>query len=270
MDFIPAEPVVDLPAETPAPAPGATAAPETEVVETPETPPEEKTLTQTEVNKIIQKEKAKEYRRAERLAEAKIRAEYAERQLAELKAPPPAQPTGEPKPTQFQDYESYIAALTDFKVNERLSGFQKETRAQEQARAQREQAATLQQKFSATAKKYDDFQEVALSQDVPISEPMAAAIKDSGIGGELAYYLGSNIDEAERIASLSPIGQVREMMKLETKLSAPPAPTKTPPPIVPNAGKSPVAKDPFDFDASDPVAFKKFMADRNKTLGRRR
>lgn len=263
MEFIPDAPVVDLPAADAAPAPEATAAPETEDV-TPETPPEEKTLTQSEVNKIIQKEKAKERRRAESLAEARVRAEYAEKRLAEVQAPPPTQPTGEPKPNQFQDYESYIAALTDYKVDQRVSGLQRETRAQEQARAQREQATTLQQKFSATAKKYDDFQEVALSQDVPISEPMAAAIKDSGIGGELAYYLGSNIDEAERIASLSPIGQVREMMKLEMKLSAPSAPTRTPPPIVPNSGKATVKKDTFE------LPWKEFVKERAKETKARR
>ena len=267
VEFETEAPVVDLPTgaatEPAVTEPEATAAPDTEET-TPDAPPE-KTFTQAELDAILQKRIAKVSRQAERDAvsrEQRIQAEVAERIARQ--APQPVAPSGEPKPAQFQDYESYIAALTDFKVEQRMSGFRQESEAQQQARAQREQAETVQQKFSAASKKYDDFNEVALADDVPISKPMAAAISESDLGGELAYYLGSHIDEADRISRLSPVHQIRELMKLETKLSAPPTATKAPPPIVPSSGKATVKKDTFE------LPWKEFVAQRQKETGKRR
>ena len=268
MDFI-QETVVDLPTgATPDPVvteTDDTAAPETEEtpVETPEAPPE-KTFTQAELDAILQKRIAKVSRQAERDAvarEQRIQQEVAER-FAKSQ-PQPVAPSGEPKPQQFQDYESYIAALTDFKVEQRMNGFRQESEAQQQARAQREQAETVQQKFSAASKKYDDFIEVVTSPDVPISIPMRDAIADSEHGGEVAYYLGNHIDEADRISRLSPVQQVREILKLETKLTVVPAPTKTPPPIVPNKGNAAAKRDTFE------LPWKEFVAQRNKEMRKR-
>jgi hypothetical protein len=73
---------------------------------------------------------------------------------------------------------------------------------------------------------------------------MAAFIADSERGGDVAYHLGSHLDEADRIARLTPIQQVRELAKLESTLAAPPAPTRTPAPIVPNGTKTTVERDP--------------------------
>ena len=231
--------------------------------DTPEAKPE-KTFTQAELNKIVQREKAQESRRAEKLAEARYRAEFAERELQAIRqASQPKQPDGEPKVGQFQDYESYIAALTDYKVEQRMQGMRQQTEAQQRAMSQREQASQIQQKLSNAAKKYADFNEVALADDVPISQPMAAAISRLKDSGEVAYFLGSNIEEARRISELDPVDQVWEIKELERRLSAPPALTKAPPPIVPTSGNSTVKKDAFA------LPWKQLHAERMKARARR-
>lgn len=266
------EPGAVAPVETtPVAAPEATNEPDstaeqvdTPEGETPEAKPE-RTFTQSELNKIVQKEKAQESRRAEKLADARLRAEYAERQLNEYRqASHPKQPEGEPKPNQFQDYEGYIAALTDYKVDQRMRGLQQQSDAQRYAQSQREQAAQIQQKLSSAQAKYSDFNEVAMADDVPISQPMAAAIARLKEGGEVAYYLGSNIDEARRISRLDPVEQVWEIKELDRKLSAPPSTTKVPPPITPTIGTSTV-KRPLEE-----LPWKEFVRERKKQVQARR
>ena len=64
---------------------------------------------------------------------------------------------------------------------------------------------------------------------------------------DVAYYLGKNPKEAERIVSLPTLSQVREIGKLEAKLLAEPAkpktPSKAPAPITPLTGAAPVTTD---------------------------
>jgi len=48
----------------------------------------------------------------------------------------------------------------------------------------------------------------------PITNVMAESIQNSEIGPDVAYYLGTNIKEAERIARLSPILQAKEIGKM--------------------------------------------------------
>lgn len=266
--------------ESTAPVEPATPVPVAAIVATPEAPttavepdapegesPEQapRTFTQDELNKIVQKEKFKESRRAEKLAEARLRAEYAERERDALQAklnPQPAQPSGEPTPAQFQDYETYIKALTDFRVGEALKGVRKESEAQQQERAFKERAAAIRPKVEAAKAKYDDFDEVAYSYDAPPA--MQAAMLKSAHTGELYYYLGANPDERERIAAMDDFDQAYAIRDLERTLTAPPSPTKTPAPIVPNNGKSSVSKKPTDMN------YDEFAEYRRKRLAAKR
>jgi hypothetical protein len=99
--------------------------------------------------------------------------------------------------------------------------------------AKREETWT--KKVSEASKKYDDFDEVAFAEDLPIAPAMAAAMRDSDLGPDVAYYLGKNPSEAQRISQLSPAAQVREIGKIEARLEMKPVrqPSKAPPPIDP-------------------------------------
>jgi len=151
----------------------------------------------------------------------------AQQQLAQR----PAQPTNTAKPTleQFDyDDEKYVDALTDWKVQEAIKSQAKLT-AEQQKRAQQEQVyqdfeskrqSTLVQGVTA----YDDFEEVAIENpDLTITPQMADIITDSEIGHEIAYYLGSNINESDAISKMHPLKQAAAIAKLEIKLASKPA-----------------------------------------------
>jgi hypothetical protein len=86
---------------------------------------------------------------------------------------------------------------------------------------------------------------------------MAETIRASDIGPDVAYYLGSNVKEAERIARLSPFLQAKEIGKIEAKLSDNPPikkSTSAPAPITPvtarTSGTNP------SYDTTDPRSIK--------------
>ena len=85
---------------------------------------------------------------------------------------------------------------------------------------------------------------------------MAETIQSSDIGPELAYYLGSNPKEADRISRMTPLGQAKEIGKIEAKLaSAPPIKktTSAPAPISPVTARSSGAP---ALDTTDPRSIK--------------
>ena len=49
---------------------------------------------------------------------------------------------------------------------------------------------------------------------------MAQAVQASDAGPDIAYYLGSNPKEADRISRLSPILQAKEIGRLEAKIAS--------------------------------------------------
>lgn len=263
----------DAPVETVAPATPAPEPTAGQVSEAPQgdTPAAEKMLPQSEVDRIVSKTRAQEQRRLEKRLREQVRAEVErdlyKQQLETRNAP--QQPQGKPQPQDFKDYESYVEALSDWKVEEKLKTRaeqqERETREQAQARMARERADAANSSISKAREKYDDFDDVALSEDLPISEPMAAFIAEHPeVGGELAYYLGSHREEAARIYKLSPVRQIVEMESLKAKLAAPPTPTRTPAPITPNKSTASVEKDPKD------MSYDEFVKWRRRSIAQRR
>ena len=85
---------------------------------------------------------------------------------------------------------------------------------------------------------------------------MAETIQSSDIGPELAYYLGSNPKDAERISRMTPLGQAKEIGKIEAKLAAEPPVKRTtsaPAPISPVSARSTGAP---ALDTTDPRSIK--------------
>ena len=199
-----------------APAPEVTATTEPavtapEVVENqPEQTPEEKKFTQAELDAMIGKRLAREQRKWEREQQAK----FAEQQTkAQVQAAlPPAD--------QFETPEAYAEALAEKRAQELIQ--QRET-----AKRQAEIMEAYHDKEEEVRAKYDDFDQVAYNPQLPITDVMAETIRASEIGPELAYHLGSNPKEAERIARLSPFLQAKEIGKIEAKLAENPPVKKT-------------------------------------------
>lgn len=97
-------------------------------------------------------------------------------------------PSIAPKADDFDTYEDFIDALTDFKTDQKLAArdeSQKATAAEtRKTEAQQAQQTAMQAKISEGRGKYDDFDSVALSGNVPITQEMALAIGDSDVGAD--------------------------------------------------------------------------------------
>jgi len=221
-------------------------APTTDVTATPEvadSTPEvaetqpSKTFSQEELDAAIGKRLAREQRKWER--------EQANRQAETqvLRAAPTA------TADQFESPEAYADALAYQKAEELI--------AKREAAKQHSQVLESYHDLEEEARnKYDDFAQVAYNPKLPVTDVMAETIQSSEIGPELAYYLGSNPKEAERISRMTPLSQAKEIGKIEAKLvSAPPVKktTSAPAPISPVTARS--SGSPA-FDTTDPRSTK--------------
>jgi len=227
-----------------APATEVTATPET-VESTPVVADEQKepsrVFTQEELDAAIGKRLAREQRKWER--------EQAQRQSEQqtLQAAPAA------SADQFESTEAYAQALALQKAEELIA-------KRDQARQQSQVLESYHDLEEEARSKYDDFEQVAYNPKLPVTNVMAETIQSSEIGPELAYYLGSNPKEAERISRMTPLSQAKEIGKIEAKLvSAPPVKktTSAPAPISPVTARSSGAP---AYDTTDPRSTKTMSA----------
>ena len=196
---------------------------------------EEKKFTQAEIDAMISKRLAREQRKWEREQKLKVA-------TPDLSATPPTQ-------EQFESTEAYAEALAERKAAELLA-------RREAARAEAERIESYHEREEEARSKYEDFEQVAYNPRLPITQVMAETIQASDIGPEMAYYLGSNPKEADRIAKLSPFLQAKEIGKIEAKLADNPpvkksssAPTPITP-VTPRGGNARV------LDTTDPRSIK--------------
>lgn len=198
-------------------------------------------------------------------AEQKARADYLEKQLEELK-PRQTTPTGEPRIEDFSDIDEFVTAKAEFLAENKLRLAQ-QAKQQETSRASQQKLVSgWEEKAGRAYDKYDDFDEVV--GDIKPINGMTVAIMQADNAEDVAYYLGKNLKEAHRIASLDPIAQVREIGRLELKLANEPlkvkTPSQAPAPINPLTGKSAASNgEPLDTDD-----YKTWLKKRNKQLGR--
>jgi len=154
-------------------------------------------------------------------------------------------PSELPPVDQFESPEAYAEALAMKKAEELI--------AQRELQKQRAQIEDAYAESEEEARgKYDDFDQVAYNPQLRITDVMAETIKASDLGPDLAYWLGSNPKEADRISRLSPLLQAREIGKIEAKLGAEPPQKKTtsaPAPIKPVTAR---ATNPGVTDTTDP------------------
>ena len=221
----------------------ATAATQPEPIETPETPAEPeatKTFTQEELDAIVGKRLAREQRKWER---------EQQQRLSQQQAPQTAPAAGDLHPGDFASYEAYADALAEQKAEQLLA-------RREQARQQAEIAGAYYEREESARDKYDDFDQVAYNENLPVTEVMAQSIQASDVGPDVLYWLGTNPKEAARIARLNPILQAKEIGKIEASLAADPPARKSstaPAPIAPVTARSNGAP---RYDTTDPRSTK--------------
>jgi hypothetical protein len=196
---------------------------------------EEKKYSQADIDAMIGKRLAREQRKWEREQAQR----GAERQVV---------PSEIPTPDQFQspnDYAEFIRLEADKLVQQR-----------EVAKQQSQVLESYQEREEMARDKYDDFEQVAYNPNLPITNVMAETIQSSDIGPELAYFLGTNPKDAERISRLTPFMQAKEIGKIEAKLADNPPVKKTtsaPAPISPVTARTTGSP---ALDTTDPRSIK--------------
>jgi hypothetical protein len=227
----------DVLADSSAPELEATVAPAPEST-TPEEQSTEasKTFTQDELDAAIGKRLAREQRKWEREQAARA---------AEANRPPAAMPSAD----QFNSVDDYADALATRKAEELL--------ARRDAQKQRTEFVEAYHDREEDARnKYDDFEQVAYNPNLRITDVMAETIQTSDVGPDVAYFLGSNPKEADRIARLPPILQAKEIGKIEARLASDPPVKKSssaPSPISPVTARG--SGSPA-YDTTDPRSVK--------------
>jgi hypothetical protein len=150
--------------------------------------------------------------------------------------------TPEPKQEDFTDYAAYLDARTEWKARATTQQIIQQERqkfaAAQTTRAEQAAATAYFAKVETAKAKYDDFEDVAFADDVPITDPMTRAIMGAENGPDIQYYLATHLDEARAISRQDPYSQIRAIGRLEAKLSTP-SPKKTttaPKPVKPLGG----------------------------------
>ena len=217
-----------------------TVTPVAEDVAPEETPVDAKpprTFTQEEMDAAIGKRLAREQRKWERDQASKQATAHAD------------MPSDSPTIEQFESPEAYAEALAEQKAVKLVEAREAQKRNDELSRAYHERE---EEAFG----KYADFEQVAYNQRLPITQVMAETIRSSDVGPEIAYYLGSNIKEAERISHLPPYSQAKEIGRIEAKLASDPPVKKVsgaPSPITP---VTPRTANGTAYDTTDPRSIK--------------
>jgi hypothetical protein len=135
-------------------------------------------------------------------------------------------PQGKPTLEQFDSYEDFAEALTNWKVDQRFAQIEAEKQAKEAVSA-------FEQRVQAFRAKMPDFDAVITAPDLPVTPDMADAIRAFENGPEVAYHLGTNKAEAARIAGLSPVMRIAELGRIAERLAVKPTPNPKPQPPAP-------------------------------------
>lgn len=198
------------------------------------------------------RKEAMERMRADMLA-AEQRAREAEERLREFNEM--AGQSAMPKQEDYQSYEEFQAALSAHHAMRAMDDRQKsqiqrdmEARRAEVERAKQQEQAEIaqgwQSQVSEAKQRYSDFEQVAFT--APISQPVAEIVAQMDGGADVAYHLGLNHAEAQRLSNMSPVHAAMELARIEARLQAP-APrtvTNAPEPVKPVRSKASAGKDP--------------------------
>jgi len=248
----------------------ATATPEATESESQQESPEQRAERKSKgVQKRIDELTAARHR-AEREADF-IREQYeaAQRQLKQFtekpqqQAKPTAQAEGRPTIDQYDNVDDYVAAVTDWKLEQVEKEREAKTREAQARQEQETLARKVTEQTEKARQKYADFDEVVVhNPDLPITQTMAQSLVEMDQGADVAYHLGKNPQEAARIAALPASRQLIELGKLEASLALNAKKvTQAPPPV-----SSQVTGTAGGGGLSDKMSVKEWIAARNAQL----
>jgi hypothetical protein len=195
-----------------------------------------------------------------------------------VKAPEPPkapEPVKLPQLADFQyDEAAYQAALLDFATKQAEQVVERRLSEREARDAEQRRMSTFQERQQAFAKAVPDFEDrVMRDPTLPITPAMRDVIVDSEAGPEIAYWLATNREQAEKIASLPPHLAALEMGRVEGRLQAQKEAARKPIPRVTQAPPPPptVEEGPTEVEKSpDDMSMSEWLKWREKQLKRRK
>lgn len=175
--------------------------------------------------------------------QAAMLAERQKRQLAEQRAaqleaqlqrftqqPERKEPEGPPNPEHYtENPQEYWRLLARYEARQELSQAMKHAQEAQRLEAERQAQQAKADRINAVVMKgqakYQDYDAAINAGLGPFLTPtLAEAIAESDVGDEVSYWLAKNPVEAARISRLSERQMVREIAKLESKVTAPERP----------------------------------------------
>lgn len=207
-----------------------------------------------------------EEQQARQEAEQRL-AEY-EKRLTELQTTQQMSQYDATKPTleQFDyDHEAYENAYQEWVK----TGIEREREAQTAAQKQAEEyqaklnkQAEIQRKMAQAQEQYPDFMVKVNDPSLPslaqINPAAYDALIESDQLGEVSYYLANNPSKVYEFSSMSPVQAVKEIARLEDKLSAKAkSVTQAPEPATSVKGKTEAVKDPQKMTTEEWMAWRK-------------
>ena len=173
-----------------------------------------------------QRESAREEARRERQAREDLETKVRD---LEAKIQPKAEPVAEtePMPEQFSDMYEYAKALTDYRVEQRLT---EEKQKEVQAKVAAEHAKLIDtwgQRVKAAKAEMPDFDDMINSTDVTVSNEVRDAIFESEVGPRILYHLAENPDFAVKLQGMTLTAALKAIGKLEGQYEKTEPQTKT-------------------------------------------
>lgn len=194
-----------------------------------EPPKASRTYTQEDLDRITDKVR----RNASRTARIAAERDFLARQnqpTAQTKEPTAPQREG------FASYEEYLQAQARHEAQAAARGEVERAQKAERERAANDAVAReWNEKIEAAKKDLPDFDQVVEdAADMPLTQAMAQALRESDRGAHLIHYLATHADEAERISKLTPARQMAAIVALEEKVAKPSRkPSSAPAPLNP-------------------------------------
>jgi hypothetical protein len=186
--------------------------------------------------KTTEEEGAEPSAAAKRIAQLIARNKELERRLAATAADqqrttqvlPTDKPPEKPDPNKFEKWEDYEAAKDEWLISMGEYRATQKVRARTIETAQAEMERTYRTRMEKAAETDPEIFEIESDPTLPVSTPMAFAIKGSDHAPSVLRYLHEHRDEASRIARMVPIAAIMAIGRIEAKLSLPKAePIKT-------------------------------------------
>ena len=199
-------------------------------------------------------QQAEEQARQKEQEAANLRGQLEERARQTQQQKPASGYDGTRPPTvnDFENYDDFMRESIKYdlrKENEKQKA--EELKKQQQDKQKEVDRAFFARVATAQADKLPDYDDVIRSTPITLGNEVLQAIKESEVGPEVAYYLAKNPNDISRINQMSVASAVREIGKIEAKLTTvAPTPkqtakvTQAPEPIKPiKEGNSAVSVD---------------------------